>query len=76
MVSSDTIEVVEKNRNHPLYLLQFDTPGSILTSIQLTGVENYSLWSRSMLLTLRAKSKAGFVFGTCKKSDYSTALEE
>ncbi|XP_049354729.1 uncharacterized protein LOC125819314 [Solanum verrucosum] len=29
-----------------------------------------------MLLTLRAKSKLGFVYGTCKKSDYRSDLEE
>jgi len=76
MGSKDTIETVEKQRNHPLYLYQSDTPGSLLTSIQLTGVENYAVWSRSMILTLRAKSKLGFVYGTCKKSDYGDDLEE
>ncbi|WMV38874.1 hypothetical protein MTR67_032259 [Solanum verrucosum] len=76
MGSKDTIETVEKQRNHPLHLHQSDTPGSLLTSIQLTGVENYAVWSRSMILTLRAKSKLGFVYGTCKKSDYGDDLEE
>ncbi|XP_070020204.1 uncharacterized protein LOC142180870 [Nicotiana tabacum] len=33
---------------HPLYLQPCDTLGSSLISIQLTGSENYALWSRSM----------------------------
>ncbi|KAH0775844.1 hypothetical protein KY290_007255 [Solanum tuberosum] len=39
-------------------------------------MENYSLWSRSMLINLRAKSKVGFVLGTCKRSNYKLELEE
>ncbi|KAH0776350.1 hypothetical protein KY290_007761 [Solanum tuberosum] len=76
MANKDTIETIKKQHNHPLYLHQLDTPGSMLTSIPLTGVENYVVWSRSMILTLRAKSKLGFVYGTYKKSNYGADLEE
>ncbi|XP_055828236.1 uncharacterized protein LOC129896381 [Solanum dulcamara] len=76
MVSTNTMDDVEKQRNHPLHLLNSDTPGIPLTTNLLTGVENYTIWSRSVLLNLRAKSKIGFVKGTCKKSDYSSDLEE
>ncbi|KAH0711846.1 hypothetical protein KY289_007805 [Solanum tuberosum] len=72
----ETIEMIESKRNHPLYMHPSDTSASILTSLQLIGAENYSLWSRSMLITLRAKSKIGFVLGICRKGDYSSALEE
>jgi len=72
----ETLEEIEKKRNHPLYLHPSDTPGCVLTTVQLTGMENYSLWSRSMLINLRAKSKVGFVLGTCKRSDYRLELEE
>ncbi|KAL3366271.1 hypothetical protein AABB24_011098 [Solanum stoloniferum] len=75
-VSTDTLEGIEKNRNHPLYLHPSDTPCSVLTSVQLTGTENYSLWSRSLMINLRAKSKLGFVLGSCRKSDYKPELEE
>ena len=66
----ETLETIEKKRNHPLYLHLPDTPGCVLTTVKLTGMENYSLWSRSMLINLQAKSKVCFVLGTCKKSDY------
>ncbi|KAH0776254.1 hypothetical protein KY290_007665 [Solanum tuberosum] len=75
-ISADPIDGIEKNHNHPLYLHPSYTPGSVLTSVQLTGTENYSLWSRSMMINLRAKSNLGFVLGTCRKSDYKPDLEE
>lgn len=72
----ETLETIEKKRNHPLYLHPSNTPGCVLSTVRLTGMENYSLWSLSMLINLRAKSKVGFVLGTCKKSDYKMELEE
>ncbi|KAG5623561.1 hypothetical protein H5410_008779 [Solanum commersonii] len=63
----ETLAIVESKRNHPLYLHSSDTPGSILTTVQLTGAENYSL---------EAKSKLGFVLGTCKRNDYTLELAE
>lgn len=45
-------------------------------NIDFSSLENQSIWRRSMILTLQAKSKSGFVFGTCKKSDYSATLVE
>lgn len=33
---------------HPLYLAPGDTNGISLISFQLTGNDNYALWSRSM----------------------------
>ena len=74
--AAETLEMVESKRNHPLHLHPSDTPGSLLTTVQLTGSENYSLWSRSMIINLRAKSKLGFVLGSCRKSDYTPELEE
>ncbi|XP_073270446.1 uncharacterized protein [Primulina huaijiensis] len=37
-----------------------------IVSEQLTGVENYGVWSRAMLIALRAKNKITFIDGTCK----------
>ncbi|KAM3306508.1 hypothetical protein P3S67_013378 [Capsicum chacoense] len=51
---SGTIEI---DHNHLLYLHPNDNPGSCLISIQLTGSENYALWSRSMALSLVGKNK-------------------
>lgn len=73
---AETLADVEQRRNHPLYLHNSDTPGSILTAVKLIGMENYSLWSRSMLINLRAKSKLRFVLGICKRCDYTGEMEE
>ncbi|XP_049410731.1 receptor-like protein 34 [Solanum stenotomum] len=67
VAAPETMGLIESKRNHPLYLHPSDTPRSVLTTVQLTRSENYSLWSRSMMINLRAKSKLGFVLGTCKK---------
>lgn len=55
------------NFNNPLYLHPSDTPGVLLVSHKLHGIENYSVWSRSMRIALLAKNKLGFVEGTCSK---------
>lgn len=75
-VTIKTLEVIESKRNHHLYLHPSDTPGCALTSGQLTRAENYALWSRYMLITLRANSKIDFVLETCRKKDYAPKLEE
>ncbi|XP_055831024.1 uncharacterized protein LOC129900086 [Solanum dulcamara] len=49
------------DHNHPLFLHQNDTPGSSLISLQLVGLENYAIWSRSMRIGLIGKSKLGFI---------------
>ncbi|XP_049411312.1 uncharacterized protein LOC125874461 [Solanum stenotomum] len=72
----ETLEQIERKRNYPLYIHNSNTPGSVLTTVQLTGTENYALWSRSMMINLRTKSKLGFVLGTCKREDYDGELEE
>ena len=58
----------------PLYIHPSDTPGSVLVSEQLTGTENYGIWSRAMTVSLRAKNKLGFVDGSCKKSEFNQSL--
>jgi len=64
------------DHHHPLYLQASDSPGLVIIPIKLTGLENYSLWSKSMKLALRGKGKLGFVDGTCPKSKYVGELEE
>lgn len=75
----DAVETSTDNHKevqHPSYLHPPDTPESVLTSVQLTGTENYSLWSKSMMINLRAKSELEYVLGTCRKGDYQPELEE
>lgn len=60
--------------SHPLYLHPSDTPGAVLVSFQLIGIDNYSLWSRSMRIALLAKNKIGFIDGTCTRNSVSPSL--
>ncbi|XP_075101027.1 uncharacterized protein LOC142176720 [Nicotiana tabacum] len=64
------------DHHHPLFLQPSDTPSSSLISIQLTGSENYAVWSRSMRIGLIGKSKLGFVDGRCTKDKFDQSLHE
>ncbi|XP_073063990.1 uncharacterized protein [Primulina eburnea] len=55
------------NFNDPLFLHPSDAPGMTIVCEQFTGVENYSIWSRDMLIALRAKNKTTFIDGTCAR---------
>ncbi|XP_075475757.1 uncharacterized protein LOC142511248 [Primulina tabacum] len=50
--------------NDPLFLHSSDMPGMNLVNDQLLGVENYGIWSRAMLIALRAKNKISFIDGS------------
>uniref|UniRef100_A0A2N9HW11 Reverse transcriptase Ty1/copia-type domain-containing protein n=1 Tax=Fagus sylvatica TaxID=28930 RepID=A0A2N9HW11_FAGSY len=50
-----------------------DNPGILLVTQPLTG-DNYQIWSRSMLLALTAKNKAGFIDGCINSPDLSSPL--
>ncbi|XP_070011051.1 uncharacterized protein [Nicotiana sylvestris] len=69
-------EKTKMDYTHPLFLQPSDTPGLVLIPIQLTGSENYGLWSRSMRLALKAKCKLGFINGTCIKASFEANLHE
>ncbi|XP_016724847.1 uncharacterized protein [Gossypium hirsutum] len=60
---------------HPPYLHPSDTPGIILVTHQLVGIDNYSVWSRSMRVALLTKNKLGFVDGDSKKKAYTEELQ-
>ncbi|XP_073019436.1 uncharacterized protein [Primulina eburnea] len=53
--------------NDPLYIHPSDTPGMSLITHHLIGTDNYGIWSRAMLIALRAKNKTGFIDGTCQR---------
>ncbi|KAM3398852.1 hypothetical protein P3S68_002368 [Capsicum galapagoense] len=72
--SGTTTTVIDYH--HPLYLQACNTPGSSLVSIQLTGSENYALWSRSMRIGLLGKSKLDFVDGRHTKEKFEPALHD
>ncbi|KAH0653746.1 hypothetical protein KY289_031424 [Solanum tuberosum] len=67
---------LEIDHNHPLFLQPSNTPGSSLVSIQLTGQENYAIWSRSIRLGLLGKSKLGFVDGKHLREFFPLSLHD
>ncbi|KAK8571084.1 hypothetical protein V6N13_025641 [Hibiscus sabdariffa] len=69
--SSSISESVTIDFNHPLYLHPSDTPGTVLISHQLSRIDNYTVWSRSLRIALLAKNKLGFIDGNCKCESYS-----
>ncbi|XP_075112915.1 uncharacterized protein LOC142182614 [Nicotiana tabacum] len=64
------------DHTHPLFFQPSDIPGLVLIPIQLKGLENYGLWSRSMRLALKAKRKLRFVTGACVKEAFEKNLHE
>lgn len=59
--------VVPNNFNDPLFLHPSDTPGMPIVTEQLSGVENYGVWSRAMLIARQAKNKTAFIDGSCRR---------
>lgn len=48
--------------------------GISIISFQLLGIENYTLWSRSVRLALLGRNKIGLIDGTSRKEVYSDDL--
>ncbi|XP_073143942.1 uncharacterized protein [Henckelia pumila] len=57
----------------PLYILPSDAPGINLISEQLIGTENYGIWSRAMIIALRAKNKLAIIDGSCTRPELDAA---
>ena len=57
-----------QNPISPYYIHPSDNPGMKLVSIQFDGT-GYSDWKRSLLISLSAKNKIGFVDGSIEKPD-------
>ncbi|XP_015160117.1 uncharacterized protein [Solanum tuberosum] len=64
------------DHNHPLFLQNTKVPGSSLISLQLTGSENYALWSRSFRIGLVGRSKLRFVNERFPKSMFEPELHD
>lgn len=56
----------------PYSLFSSDNPGSMITSVLLTG-DNYNEWASEMLNALRAKKKSGFIDGSLPKPSADSA---
>ncbi|XP_075490977.1 uncharacterized protein LOC142529351 [Primulina tabacum] len=50
-----------------LYVNPSDTHGLNLINEQLIGTDNYGIWSRAMVIALRAKNKLAFIDGSCSR---------
>ena len=68
--------IVTIDHNHPLYLSSSDVPGALLIGIQLTGMENYTLWSRAMEIALLGRNKLGFVDGSILRINFEGDLRK
>ncbi|XP_070026197.1 uncharacterized protein [Nicotiana sylvestris] len=58
------------DRNHPLYLYLSDIPGALSLGFQLIGIENYTMWSQAMEVSLLTRNKLGFIDGTINRDTY------
>lgn len=65
---------VRIDANDPLYVSPSDTPRLSLITEHLTGSENYNIWSRAMLIGIRAKNKIAFIDGSCKRPESGSPL--
>lgn len=64
---------VTVDANHPYYLHPLDNPGMTLTIVVLNE-QNFSQWSRSMIIALSAKLKLRFVDGSYVPPPANTPL--
>ena len=64
------------DHNHPLYLSSSDVPGALSVGIQLTGMENYTLWSRAMEIALLGRNKIGFIDGSVLRTNFEGNLKK
>nr|XP_016478431.1 PREDICTED: uncharacterized protein LOC107799796 [Nicotiana tabacum] len=66
--TSNTVKPVSYDVNHPYHLNNSDSPGMTLVNTVFDG-RGYLGWRRSILLSLLAKKKLGFINGACQSPD-------
>ncbi|KAH0776757.1 hypothetical protein KY290_008168 [Solanum tuberosum] len=60
--------------NHPLFLNPTDVNDLSIISFQLLGIENYTLWSRSIKLALLGRNKIDLIDGTARKEIFGEEM--
>lgn len=60
--------------NHPLFLSPSDVSGAQIISFQLTSIENYSMWYRSMRFALLGRNTLSLIDCTRKKESFPESL--
>ncbi|XP_070040630.1 uncharacterized protein [Nicotiana tomentosiformis] len=73
--TSNAAKAVGYDINHPYHLNNSDSPGMTLVNIVFDG-RGYQGWERSILLSLSAKKRLGFINGACKSPDMNSAEYE
>ncbi|XP_019238208.1 PREDICTED: uncharacterized protein LOC109218306 [Nicotiana attenuata] len=64
--STSTTTIYTPDPSSPLFIHSSDIPRTCLVSIPFNG-SGYGGWKRSMIVSLSAKNKIGFVDGSCPK---------
>lgn len=72
--SSNAMQGQGIDYNHPLFLGPTDVSGLSLISFQLLGIENYTLWSRSIRLALLGRNKIRLIDGSARKEVFGEEL--
>lgn len=67
---------IEVSPNHMLYLHPSHNSGTSPISTKPTGPKNYSMWSRSMIVSLRGKNKIDFIDLSFDKDLFKPALHD
>ncbi|XP_070009494.1 uncharacterized protein [Nicotiana sylvestris] len=73
--TSNAAKPVSYDVNHPYHLNNFDSPGMTLVNTVFDGI-GYPGWRRSILLSLSAKKKLGFINGACQSPDLKSPEHE
>ncbi|XP_070015237.1 uncharacterized protein [Nicotiana sylvestris] len=63
------------DHNHPLYLHPSDTSGALSLGFQLLGMENYTIRSQAMEVSLLTRNKLGFIDGSITHDTYGYKYE-
>nr|XP_009629562.1 uncharacterized protein LOC104119694 [Nicotiana tomentosiformis] len=73
--TSNAAKPVSYDANHPYHLNNSDSPGMTLVNTMFDG-RGYPGWRRSILLSLSAKKKLGFINGACLPPDLKSPDHE
>ncbi|XP_075101795.1 uncharacterized protein LOC142177224 [Nicotiana tabacum] len=73
--TSNATKSVSYDANHPYHLNNSDSPGMTLVNTMFDG-RGYPGWRRSILLSLSAKKKLGFINGACLSPDLKSPDHE
>nr|GEX23057.1 hypothetical protein [Tanacetum cinerariifolium] len=68
-------QIVVNNVNNPLYIVNSDHPGMVLTNTSFNGT-NFHGWSRNFKMALETKLKLRFIDGFCNRPSVDSVDEQ